>query len=301
MNAMNATNLQEALFNQIGPTEMRKIAAMLGAETASAREVVEASIGTIIGGMARNTRDASGAASLRMALDQHIYRNPLADVLSGDVEGLKILRHVLGDPEARRVAQNMSQLTGLNANSMLKLMATVAPIVMSGLARRAADADMDAQALAVDLHHQYQTATPTALGDLLTTQPPTPESQPDALSDPLTPAGSPTHGSRTPASAGSCTPRSTTPAVTPAPEPLAPAPDPLTPTPAPTPTPTPDPRTPSSPASPPAPWDIPTDHPPAASAGSTTSWETPASSTPTPSGLHTPPDTATDPDANPNW
>src|SRR5262245_11215965 len=180
-------SLHDDLLNQIAPTEMRQIAAMLGTDTPSATAAVEASLGMIVGGMARNTRDASGAASLHAALARHADRDPLADVLSGDVEGQRILSHVLGAAPTRRVAQTMSQLTGLNANSMVKLMAVLAPIVMTTLAKRAAATGMDAKGLAEHLHYQHQTTATTSLGDLITSL-----LTPTPTADPLTPAMSTT-------------------------------------------------------------------------------------------------------------
>ncbi|MFI6321763.1 DUF937 domain-containing protein [Nonomuraea sp. NPDC050556] len=160
--------LNDELFAQLGDSGLQQIAGLLGTDTATARQVVEASAGTIVGGMATNAEDADGAQALRSALDQHVDADPFnGDVANLAKDGQGILGHVLGDQGTEQAAAGISQFAGINSNTIMKLLPLLAPMVMSLLANRASKQNMDAGAVAQDLDQEKSSAMSGGLGDLL--------------------------------------------------------------------------------------------------------------------------------------
>ncbi|MFG1706010.1 DUF937 domain-containing protein [Nonomuraea sp. M3C6] len=159
--------LHDELLAQLGDSGLEQIAGMLGTDTATARNVVQAVSGTIVGGLARNAADPDGAEALRGALDEHVDADPFSgDVASLIRDGHSILGHVLGGQGTEQAAAELSQFAGISSGTLKKLLPLIAPMIMSLLANRAANADMDAEAVADDLDKE-QSALPGGLGDLL--------------------------------------------------------------------------------------------------------------------------------------
>ncbi|MER6581563.1 DUF937 domain-containing protein [Nonomuraea sp. NPDC001023] len=159
--------LNDELLTQLGDSGVDQIAGMLGTDTATARKVVEAVAGTVIGGMARNAEHPDGAEALRAALDDHVDADPFnGDVASLTRDGHSILGHVLGGQGTERAAAGLSQLAGVSSGTIMRLLPLVAPMVMSLLAARAAKANMDASALAAELREEHA-SLPGGLGHLL--------------------------------------------------------------------------------------------------------------------------------------
>ncbi|MFI6594720.1 DUF937 domain-containing protein [Nonomuraea sp. NPDC050536] len=160
-------SLNDELLAQLGDSGIQEIAGLLGTDTATARQVVEAASGTIVGGMARNADNLDGAQALRTALDDHVDTDPFTgDVASLERDGQSILEHVFGGEGTEEAATGLSQFSGVNSNAIMKLLPLLAPMVMSLLANRASQQNMDAGAVADDLN-QEQSAMPGGLEDLL--------------------------------------------------------------------------------------------------------------------------------------
>lgn len=160
--------LNDELFAQLGDNGLQQIAGLLGTDTATARQVVEASAGTIVGGMATNAEQTEGAESLRTALDSHVDADPFnGDVATLEKDGQGILGHVLGDQGTEQAAAGISQFAGINSGTIMKLLPMLAPMVMSLLANRASKQNMDAGAVAQDLDQEKSSAMSGGLGDLL--------------------------------------------------------------------------------------------------------------------------------------
>ncbi|MFB9200482.1 DUF937 domain-containing protein [Nonomuraea spiralis] len=159
--------LNDELLTQLGDSGVDQIAGMLGTDPATARKVVEAVAGTVLGGMARNAEHPDGAEALRAALDDHVDTDPFnGDVASLTRDGHSILGHVLGGQGTERAAAGLSQLACVSPGTIMKLLPLIAPMVMSLLANRVTKAHMDASALAVHLRREHD-ALPGALGGLL--------------------------------------------------------------------------------------------------------------------------------------
>lgn len=160
-------SLSDELLAQLGDSGLQQIAGLLGTDTATARQVVEAASGTITGGMARNAADPDGAQALRSALDQHVDDDPFnSDVAALTRDGENILGHVLGAQGTEHAAAGISQFAGISPDMIMKLLPLIAPMIMSLLAGRASNQSMDAGAMADELD-QEQSAMPGDLGDLL--------------------------------------------------------------------------------------------------------------------------------------
>ncbi|UBU11051.1 DUF937 domain-containing protein [Nonomuraea gerenzanensis] len=159
--------LNDELLAGLGDQGVEQIAGMLGTDTLTARKVIEAVSGTIVGGMARNATHPDGADALRGALDDHMDADPFnGDVASLTRDGHSILGHVLGGQGTEQAAVRLSQLAGVNSATLMKLLPLIAPMIMSLLANRAASHDMDADAVADDLSRE-ESAIPAGLGELL--------------------------------------------------------------------------------------------------------------------------------------
>ncbi|MEO3872997.1 DUF937 domain-containing protein [Nonomuraea sp. B12E4] len=159
--------LHDELLAQLGDAGLEQIAGMLGTDTDTARDVVQAVSGTIVGGLARNAEHPDGADALRGALDEHVDTDPFTgDVASLTRDGHGILSHILGGQGVEAAAAGLSQLSGIDRGAIMRLLPLIAPMIMSLLAHRAANADMDAEAVADDLSRE-QAAVPDVLGGLL--------------------------------------------------------------------------------------------------------------------------------------
>ncbi|WP_090773530.1 DUF937 domain-containing protein [Nonomuraea maritima] len=144
--------LHDELLSGLGDSGMEQIAGMLGSDTPTARQVLEAVTGAIVGGMARNAEHPDGADALRGALDDHTDTDPFnADVASLTRDGHSILGHVLGGHGTEHVAAGIARHTGVGTGPLMKLMPLIAPMVMCLLADHVAGRDMDAATLAEDL------------------------------------------------------------------------------------------------------------------------------------------------------
>ncbi|MDF2706658.1 MAG: hypothetical protein K0R62_2310 [Nonomuraea muscovyensis] len=141
--------LHEELLARLGDPGMEQIAGMLGSGQPAARTVLLAVSGTIVGGLARNTGDLDGAEALRAALDDHADADPFnGDVASLMRDGQNILGHVLGGRGMEQATAVISRLGGVDPAVVMKILPLTAPMVMTLLATRAGDHDMDAEEVA---------------------------------------------------------------------------------------------------------------------------------------------------------
>ncbi|MEV4075857.1 DUF937 domain-containing protein [Nonomuraea fuscirosea] len=159
--------LYDELLAGLGDSGVEQIAGMLGSDTLTARKVIEAVSGTIVGGLARNAEHPDGADALLGALDDHMDADPFnGDVASLTRDGHSILGHVLGGQGTEQAASGLARLAGVDSGTIMKLMPLIAPMIMSLLAGRAAGRDMDPVALADDLDRE-RSSVPGGLGELL--------------------------------------------------------------------------------------------------------------------------------------
>ncbi len=144
---------------QLGSQGVSQIAKSLGADESAVGGAVAAALPAIIAGMANNSRDSDGAASLTNALDDHsdsIF-GQLGDLLGGGGDGAKILGHVLGGNQPK-VEQNLSQQSGLDIGMIMKLLPILAPLVMGYLSKQKQSGGLDAGSIGGVLAGERQAA-----------------------------------------------------------------------------------------------------------------------------------------------
>lgn len=133
-------NLMEILQGHLSDDVIGQISDQIGAQPEQTATAANGVFASILGGLANNTAQEGGLASLTGALDRNHDGSVLDDVMgmvgsvmngqgSGASDGMGILGHVLGGQQ-ETVAQNVSQSSGLSMGQVMKLMPILAPIVM---------------------------------------------------------------------------------------------------------------------------------------------------------------------------
>jgi len=134
-------NLTSVLMKTLGQGGLDMMAQKAGVQSNQAASALEGIIPSILGGMAKNTREESGAGSLLGALDKDHDGSVLDDIggfLGGDAAGgigSGILKHVLGGNRAS-VENGIGQKTGMNSSQIGSLMNMVAPLIMGYLGKQ---------------------------------------------------------------------------------------------------------------------------------------------------------------------
>ena len=123
----------------------------LGEEDVS--KVVGGAVPAVLGALTRNSGSTAGAAALLGALDRDHDGSILDDVAGflGSGEGVEsgagVLRHAMGDRQSR-VETALSQSSGVDAASVAKILAMVAPLIMGALGRTQRQQSLDASGMA---------------------------------------------------------------------------------------------------------------------------------------------------------
>lgn len=124
----------------------------------------------ILGGLARNTAQPDGAKALddaltRDHLDSEIVDQPgLATTDSATEDGEKIVSHVFGS-QSDNILDEIASKVGTDRQTMLRMMAVLAPIVLAYLGRQKKDANLDADGVK-DTLQQQKSADGNLLGDI---------------------------------------------------------------------------------------------------------------------------------------
>ncbi|MBK8826917.1 MAG: DUF937 domain-containing protein [Saprospiraceae bacterium] len=110
-----------------------------------ANTAVDGILATLLNGVANNASTPEGQDGLLSALDRDhdgSILNDLGGFLSGAVQpanpqtanGTGILNHILGDKQGNAV-DSISKASGIDASSIMKMMATLAPVVLGMLGK----------------------------------------------------------------------------------------------------------------------------------------------------------------------
>jgi hypothetical protein len=133
-------SILEILNDQLDDDAIAKISGLLGADTKATERAITGAIPVLIGALARNASSGDGLSSLAKAVSKD-HDGSLLDNLGGFLGGggntgmgEAILGHILGG-RSQRTTTGLSQATGLNAGSVMKLLAILAPIVMAAIGR----------------------------------------------------------------------------------------------------------------------------------------------------------------------
>lgn len=147
---MNTQSLAASLFQQLQQGQgLQQVSQQLGLDTAQTSQAVGSALPLLLGAMGQNASEPQGAQSLLNALQRdHLGGSggggfDLGGILgavmggggSGATDGAGILGHVFGGQQPQ-AAELLGQKTGLDSGTTGKLLAILAPIVMSFLAQR---------------------------------------------------------------------------------------------------------------------------------------------------------------------
>jgi len=170
------SSLIEMLTQQLGSQQsLGKLGKQIGTDQTATQNAVGAALPVLLGALARNSAESSGAQSLDRALSKHdggVLDNLGGFLDSPDVDdGNGILRHVLGD-RRQSVETGVSKASGLDMSMVAKLLPILAPVVMGALGRQKRDSSLNSGGLSELLgseRREMEQASPAAgmLGKLL--------------------------------------------------------------------------------------------------------------------------------------
>ncbi|HEX4950532.1 MAG TPA: DUF937 domain-containing protein [Blastocatellia bacterium] len=155
-------NIEGLLGQVLGGGNLGAISQTIGADENTTSTAIQAALPMLVGALARNASSEQGAASLAGALDRDHDGSVLDDiagfVMGGGAQqanGTGILGHIFGGNQPA-VEQGISQASGVDMNTVARLLPILAPIVMGYLGRQKQEQGMDAGALAGVLGQQQQ-------------------------------------------------------------------------------------------------------------------------------------------------
>ena len=169
-------SILDMLSGQLGGRALEMIGSQIGADRKQVERAVPAALGSLMTGLARNTRSAEGAGALATALSND-HDGSILDDLSSALSapeqgpGAGILGHVFGSKRGA-VESALGQGTGLDAGSMGKLLTMLAPLVLGALGKKQRRDGLDPTGLGGLLRREQQSAARRApdlgmLGGLL--------------------------------------------------------------------------------------------------------------------------------------
>ncbi len=158
-----SSSLIDLLGEQLLSGQLSQIAGQLGTDEGTARQAVPAALGTLMGGLARNSAQPSGAEALLGALNRDHDGSVLND-LRGAIRGAEagpgagILRHVFGERE-RQVESGLGQATNLSSAQTAQLLKMLAPLVLGALGKAQRQGGFDSRGLAGMLGRERSTVS----------------------------------------------------------------------------------------------------------------------------------------------
>ena len=133
---MNVTDLIQGALNE---DTVGRISQAIGADQGATDTAIQSALPIILGGLARNSTNETGAESLLGALDRD-HDGSILDDLAGFVgnynqaNGAGILGHIFGGQQGA-IEQTVSQSSGLDMSKVGPLPTILAPIVMGALGK----------------------------------------------------------------------------------------------------------------------------------------------------------------------
>ncbi len=154
-------DLMDLVNQQLSGPRLSQMSRQLGISEDQTREALPAALAALTGGLAQNTAQPQGAQQLSNALAKD-HDGGLLDSLDGFLgnsnnlgTGASILGHIFGQRQ-QRVQGNLGRATGLDPQTMARLLALLAPIVLAYLGRRQRQQQLDPGGLAGVLGQERQ-------------------------------------------------------------------------------------------------------------------------------------------------
>ena len=140
----------EALLGLLQGQDLGNLAKQVGGNDENTRNGVMASLPALLGALNKNTNTQEGAQALNNALEQHdgsVLNNLGGYLQNPDLrDGAGILNHLFGN-NTQNVANAVSQSSGLDAQGSMKMLQTLAPLVLGALGQQKKENNLDAQGL----------------------------------------------------------------------------------------------------------------------------------------------------------
>ena len=140
----------EALLRLLQGQDLGKLAEQVGGSSTEARNGVAAALPAILAAVNKNANNSEKAQGLNKALEQHdgsVLNNLGSYLQNPDLkDGAGILSHLFGG-NTQNVANAVSQSSGLDAQGSLKMLETLAPLVLGALGQQKKENNLDAQGI----------------------------------------------------------------------------------------------------------------------------------------------------------
>ena len=140
----------EALLGLLQGQDLGKLAEQVGGSSTEVRNGVAAALPAILAAVNENANNSEKAQGLNKALEQHdgSVLNNLGDYLKNPdlKDGAGILNHLFGG-NTQNVANAVSQSSGLNSQGSLKILETLAPLVLGALGQQKKENNLDVQGI----------------------------------------------------------------------------------------------------------------------------------------------------------
>ncbi|HET8897605.1 MAG TPA: DUF937 domain-containing protein [Rhodanobacteraceae bacterium] len=151
------SGILDGLVNELGSDGISAIASKLGMDSSQTQSAIAGALPMIIGAMAHNASNPSGADALHNAVNQHASSGSILEQITQSVgasaDGDAILGHIFGNRQ-QAATQGVSQTSGLNAGNAGALLSMLAPLVMNYLGRHASQNNMSSGQLSNSLGQQ---------------------------------------------------------------------------------------------------------------------------------------------------
>lgn len=140
----------EALFGLLQGQNLGKLTEQIGGNSTQVKDGVMAALPAILTAVNKNANNSEKAEGLNNALNQHdgSVLNNLGNYLQNPdlKDGAGILGHLFGN-NTQNVANAVSQSSGLDTQGSLKMLETLAPLVLGALGQQKKENNLDAQGI----------------------------------------------------------------------------------------------------------------------------------------------------------
>lgn len=166
-------DLMDILMGQLSGGGLKQMSQKIGADEGTTNQALSAAVPLLVSALAKNSSQPGGADALLTALQRHdggILDNINGYLGSGSdtSDGTAILGHVLGNRQGN-VQSALAKQTGLDAGSIAKLLAMLAPILLGAIGKTSRQNGFDPGSLSGYLNgqqRQAQAASPDMMGML---------------------------------------------------------------------------------------------------------------------------------------
>ena len=140
----------EALLGLLQGQNLGKLAEQIGGTDGQTKNAIMAALPALLGALSKNSNTPEGAQMLNNALEQHdgsVLNNVAGYLQNPDLkDGAGILNHLFGG-NTQNVANAVSQSSGLDTQGSLKMLETLAPLVLGALGQQKKENNLDAQGI----------------------------------------------------------------------------------------------------------------------------------------------------------